>query len=362
MSRNQERKEIVGTPQVPWALVLASILALALLIGIPRPAVSGAFIFAGDSNGINLIAHPTGYTGTGGNISVSVCIDPTSPNAAAMEISVQNIVAVFNGMSPTQGNLIRPSPNLASNEVDFESVALHEVGHCIGLAHPNAASESGLVGSDRNFTKATDGVNNVFNIGAGADLVKGSGDDVRGDDVNLHWFRLTNNNPFTIAGTVDSTTYARDTAFLPGGATFAANADRDVATLLGAGSTEAVMQQETFADEEQRLLSHDDVATLRYARSGLDSTASTADDYTVTLTYAGLTAACDVVLAFNNSQTGFAVCQTNGVFISGDDAAITSANVFFNTGFNWFFNDTSPLIFADGFETGNTNAWSLTVP
>lgn len=346
------------------ALAAVGVVTLTLLVAMPRPAAGGAFIFAGESNGVNLIAHPVGYAGTGGNVSVSVCIDPASPNAAAMAISVQNVVATFNAMVPIQGNLIIPSPDLAFYEIDFESTALHEVGHCIGLAHPNAATESGLFPWDHNYTKATNGADNVFNLDPGADGVKGSSDDVRGDDVNLHWFRVANNNPFTIAGTVDSTTYARNTALLPGGDTFAANADRDVADLLGAGSTEAVMQQGTFYDEEQRQLNHDDVATLRYARSGLDSTAGTSDDYTVTLTYAGLTSSCDVVLAFDNSETGFAVCKAGGSFLSGDDAAITSANVFFNTGFTWFFNDTlaADSIFADGFESGNTSAWSSTVP
>jgi hypothetical protein len=173
---------------------------------------------------------------------------------------------------------------------------------------------------------------------------------------------VANNNPFTIAGTVDSSTYARDTASLPGGHAFAANADRDVAVLLGAGSTEAVMQQGAFSDEVQRQLNHDDVATLLYARTGLDSVAGTADDYTVTLTYAGLTSSCDVVLAFDNSETGFAVCQAGGVFLNlDDDTALTSAEVFFNTGANWFFNDTLTSIFADDFESGSTSAWSSTI-
>jgi hypothetical protein len=279
-----------------------------------------------------------------------------------MAIPVQNVVATFNAMIPVQGNLILPSPELASGEVDFESSALHEVGHCIGLAHPNAATESGLPAAERNYTKSTDGADNAFNLGPGADAVKGSADDVRGDDVNLHWFRIANNDPFTLATVVDSTTYARDTASLPGGNTFAANADRDVALLFGAGSTEAVMQQGTFADEVQRRLGHDDVATLRYARSGLDSIAGTADDYTVALIYAGLTTSCDVVVAFDDSETGFAVCQTGGSFLTADDVVITSANVYFNTGSNWFFNDTLGPIFVDGFESGNTSAWSSTVP
>lgn len=327
---------LIETGHVAAVVALA---AITMLVVLPRAAEGGGFVFAGEANGINVITHPIGYTGASGNISVSVCIDPTSANAADMAISVQNIVSTFNAMTPVQGNVVIPSPDLAFNEVDFESVALHEVGHCIGLAHPNAATESGLPIAERNYTKATDGVNNVFNLGVGTDAVKGSADDIRGDDVNLHWFRMTNNNPFTIAGTVDSTTYARDTGMLPGGDSFAANADRMVAGLLGAGSTEAVMQQGSFSDEEQRMLNHDDVATLRYARTGLDSIAGTADDYTVTLTYAGMTTACDLVLDFDNTETGLAVCQTLGTFLTADDVAITGADAFFNTGSNWFFND-----------------------
>lgn len=321
---------------------------LALTAGIPflpAPASAGTYIFAGETNGIDVVTHPTGYTGTGGVVSVGVCIDPASSNAAAMEISVQNIVETFNQLQPTTPNLIfGGSNNIPATDVDFESVALHEVGHCIGLGHVNLATESGLSGADQNYTKSTDGppphvVAHEFDINDGADNVRGSSDDLRGDDVNLHYFRTSNNNPFTIAGTVDGSTYSRSLADLPSG-TFAANADRTVATLLGFPNTEAVMQQGSFFDEDQRALNHDDVATLRYGMSGLNETAGNGDDYTIQLTYDGLTAACEVVLKFDNAETGFAVCQTGGFFISATDhVQITSADIFFNTGFSWFFND-----------------------
>jgi hypothetical protein len=307
---------------------------------------AGAYIFAGEANGIDVVTHPTGYTGSGGTLTVRVCIDPTSTNAASMELPVQNNINIYNRLQPTTGNLqLGGSNNIASNQVDFESVALHELGHCIGMAHVNAASESGLTGNNQNYTKATDGANNVFNINSGSDGIIGSSDDNRGDDVNLHWFRISNNNPFTIAATVDSSTYARDTGSLPGGHSFAANADRTVATALGAAGTESVMQQLTFFDEAQRLLTHDDVATLLYAASGLDENASTGDDYTIELEYGGLTTSnCDVVMDFDNNQTGFAVCGTGGAYIGNPNnqhVRITSANIYFNTGFNWFYNTIS---------------------
>ena len=88
------------------------------------------------------------------------------------------------------------------------------------------------------------------------------------------------------------------------------------------------MQQLTFTDEDQRQLMHDDVATLQYAMSGLDETAANSDDYALELSYGGLSSSCDVVLDFDNAQTGFALCETSGSFISGGaHVEITSANI-----------------------------------
>ncbi len=273
-----------GPPRSIVAISLAAVLVLAATRGLE----SGAYRFAGDANGLDVIPHPQGYTGTGGPLNITVAIDPMSPNASSMETSVENIVNTVNALLPTTGNLVTGGGNnIPSNAFDFESIALHELIHSLGMAHPNAASESGLTGSNQNYTRATDGVDNVFNLNNGADGVIGSSDDIRGDDVNLHWFRTSNNNPFTIPGTVDGTTYSRDTANLPPGHTFAANADRTVSTLLGASNTEAVMQQGTNFDEAQRTLNHDDVATLRIGMAGLDETAGTSDDSTLNLSFAG---------------------------------------------------------------------------
>ena len=265
---------------------------------------AGTFIFAGESNGVDVVAHPTGYTGSGGALTVRVCIAPNSANAAAMDIPVQNNITIYNRLQPTTGNLVTGgNNNIPSGQVDFESVALHELGHCIGLAHVNAATESGLTGNNRNYTKATDGTNNLFDINAGADGIIGSQYDSRGDDVNLHWYR-------TVAGN------------------------------MGFPNTEAVMQQGTFSDEAQRSLTHDGVATLRYAASGKNEVAGNNDDYTINLEYGGISNSnCDINLKFDNTQTGFAVCQAGGSSPPGSDHfRITSANIFFNTSFNWFFN------------------------
>ena len=324
------------------ALLRIAVAVLTAAVGIgtslaPR-LYSWAYIFAGDRWGTDVVAHPPGYRGDGGTVRVTVGIDPTSPHAQEMVPSVRNIVATFNGLRPTTGNLVLGAGNnVPASYIDFESVALHEVGHALGLAHPNAATESDLPREEQDYTKATKGPNGRFDLDPGSDAVIGSSDDVRGDDVNLHWFRRSNNNPFTIAGTVDSTSYTRDTADLPAGHRFAANADQTVGSRLGVANTEAVMQQGTGVDEAQRTLGHDDVAGLRYAMSGVDGRVGTADDYALVLEYAGLDANADIVIKFDDSKAAFAAAETRAL-VGGGQAFIVESKVYFNDSFNWFFN------------------------
>ncbi len=115
---------------------------------------------------------------------------------------------------------------------------------------------------------------------------------------------------------IDST-YSRELANLPPDDHYSANADQDVSALgrYGVPNTEAVMQQGASYDEAQRTLSADDVAGIRYAMSGLNELQGTADDYTIHLIYAGLTSAANIVIGFNNSQTGFATTYVNGAYL-----------------------------------------------
>lgn len=141
-----------------------------------------SYIFASEDNGLDVVAHPIGYDGTGGVLNVSVGIDPTSVNYADMIISTQNVVNTWNRLESTTGNL---SFGLPSNTFDFESVLLHEVGHSLGLGHVNIGSAGGA-GSD--YSISTQGVNGQFNFNPGADGIIGSSDDVRGDDPSLNYF------------------------------------------------------------------------------------------------------------------------------------------------------------------------------
>lgn len=305
-------------------------------------AHAAAFLFA-DGAEPDLITHPHGYTGIRQHLEISVCIAPGSAHAAEMVAPLQNVVATLNALDPTVGNLLFGNDNnIPNNFIDFESVALHEIGHCIGLAHPNAGTESGLHPNDRIYARAAPGPNGVFDLNPGPDGVRGSRDDVRGDDVGLLWFRRADNDPFVIGPTVDHTAYARDTSDLPPGSTFAETGSRLVSGLHGLPLSEAVMHQLTYIDEAQRTLAADDVAGLRLAMSGLDRTQGTTDDYTFSLTFGGESSDCDVVVAFSSTQTGFAQCNVWASDIEADAVRVTAASAWFHPGFNWFFNSAAP--------------------
>jgi len=169
------------------------------IISLNNLAIAGTFIFAGETN-VDIITHPAGYNGTGGEITVGVCIDSTSVNAADMVIPIQNMANTFNNLQPHSPNLFSGANNdIAFSDVDFESVALHELGHCLSLAHPNIGGSS-LPSS--NYTSTTNGADNVFNLDSGTDTIIGSKDDIRGDDVNLHWFNKMTNDPCSFDNTI----------------------------------------------------------------------------------------------------------------------------------------------------------------
>ncbi len=129
---------------------------------------------------------------------------------------------------------------------------------------------------------------------------------------------------------------------------FAQNLERIAASVMGhPGTTEAVMQQGTFSDEDQRRTTADGVATILLAMSGADETAGTGDDYVVNLVYGGISndASCDLSMSFTN-MTGLAFCSVGGAFIASDfgttHARITTAFMEFGVDFDWFFNQEGP--------------------
>lgn len=362
--RNTHKGNELSTSQRLGRLALALVFMNAMTAS---PALqAGAYIFAGEGNGVDVIAHPTGYVGTGGVLNVGVCIDPASANASLLEIPVQNNIIVWNALEPVANNL---QPGVSST-LDAESVLLHELGHCIGLAHVNAASESGLSGSNSDYTKATDGANNVFDIAPGPDGVIGSHDDVRGDDVNLHWFNPSN-DPFELPlpASIDTSNYKRDLSFLPPGDSFAQNAGRVVSSAMGYPASEAVMQQGTYWNERQRDLVADDAATIRLAASGVDETAGTGDDYQLLLTYEGIASGtqCDITIIME-AMSGLAYCSVGSFQIETNHRSISSASIHLGTGYTYEFNDVlrgggnqPPDAVADGASVDEDDAVDIAV-
>lgn len=325
------------TAQTRWLLAAAC--------WAPAALHAGAYVFA-NSTRLDSVTHPQVYTGTGGTLAnLTICID-TSVNpvlAAQAEGAVIKAVRTFNRLRsiPNNNLAFNAATDIPAGQVDFESTLLHEMGHCQGLAHPNHATESGIAEPGRNGTKSTVGANTVFDQAAGADGLHGSRDDLRNDDLNLHWYIRNQNNPGLLPASFDSSALVRDLGALPAGHLFAANADRDVLNALGFPATEAVMQQGAFTREAQRHLQHDDVTTLRLARSGLDRTAGTADDYTYALQYVGQlnnppNAQCNLRVRLDTS-TSFAVCGVSGSTLSNGDLRVTSANLAFNSDTAFFF-------------------------
>ncbi|MBY6203456.1 hypothetical protein [Halomonas denitrificans] len=332
-------------------------IGLAGMLLLSSQALAGAFLFSLDQNGNAFperITHPSGYTGAGGTLQVSVCISPSSESIAEMETSVENSIFTWNQLTAASPNLFFGGANdIPPGSIDYESTLVHEIGHCIGLAHPNAATESGLPQGSRNWTKAGNGLNGTLDVDAGADGLQGSADDVRGDDINVHWFN-PNNNPFELFEPVDTSNYSNDLSDLPGGDLFAANADRDVGAALGFANSEAVMQQGAFFDEDQRQLGVDDVAMIRLGQSGLDETQGTGDDYQLELVYGGVQSGCDITVQITGSS--FAFCNVGGAFVSPNHFRVNGATVQMASTSNtsWYFNQTplgEQVIFADGFES-----------
>ena len=123
------------------------------------------------------------------------------------------------------------------------------------------------------------------------------------------------------------------------------------------------MQQGTYFDEAQRTLGHDDVATLRFAESGVDELESggpanrnARDNYTITLEYGGIsTTNCDISMSFTNTS-GLAFCSVGGAYVAPNHFSVNSATIEFGQGFTWFFNappNTAPVL-------GSIGAQSLT--
>ena len=353
-------------------------------------------------NGVFVVTHSPGYTGAGAsNLPITVGVDPTSQvsNIADLRTPVLNNILIWNLQFATTSN----TGSLADfSKYDLESVTLHEMGHSLGIAHSNLASESLLTPPLSEGTAAYAGVNGVYDVNPGVDSVYGSADDQRGDDLNYFFFNPSN-NPFVLTTPIDKSTYKNSIAFLPQGDSFATCGGLAESALLlskkrfnnnmelfssleqiknrtaeeeyfyqkmlqnsigrakqiersrelcsetplhhknhqeraRTGTTEAIMQQGTFNGEFQRQLTADDVAAIKYSQTGLDETLGTSDDYSFRITYAGDTTGNTIDVFMDPSFSGFGVSQSSAFALSGFHYALDTALIRLNPTVNWFFN------------------------
>lgn len=324
-------------------LLLPALLSISIPLLCPD-VHAGAYVNGSDTE-LDARTHARTFSGYGGEQeAIRVCVDLGGDPALAIaaEPAVRNVIETLNTFRSLARNTLAEGANadVPAGQYDFESVLLHEMLHAHGLAHPNHADESGLSGDAFYGTRSTRGPNGVFNQAAGADGIQGSADDVRGDDVNLHWYQRTVNNPGLLPDVVDQTTMIRALSALPAGHAFAANATRNVLAALGFADAEAVAVQGARPGEAQRHLQHDDIAMLRLARAGLDGIVGTADDYRTKLVYIGrytnpVGETCHIPVRFDTT-TAFASTSLGTARIQSNDWVVFSSRMRFNPSVNWY--------------------------
>ncbi|HPF73155.1 MAG: hypothetical protein R3F12_07490 [Lysobacteraceae bacterium] len=359
----------------PAATLLSA--GILLAIGLPHVCLAGTFLGFGQNNP-DLVIHAGGTNQGGGVRLVQVCLNPAklptpdaNPAFSDPEQAIRNVVAEFNRMQGTNGNVVSAaSAGVTGGRSDFESVALHELGHCIGLDHsvlgPSEVGTSDFNNPQLYYMNTFAGPNTTFNTDDGVDNVRASRDDARGDDVNRNWFRVGVNDPFAaLPVTVDQTTYSHDVTDLPGTHAFPEAATHflpcsnggSTSNLRGQSPTSAVMYPVLCTNNAVRQLSLDDVATLRIGEAGNNGTAGNSDDYTIQMNYKGkTTTGCDITIEFRTG-VGFGICNVSASG-AGNNFTITTGNAGFEITEDWYFNQTDTTgsgpgpndIFANGFE------------
>jgi len=213
-----------------------------------------------------------------------------------------------------------------------------------------------------------------------ADGIRGSFDDIHQAPFgqipdSVHWFRISDNNPVIVDSTViDVLTYSRSIATgLPANHNWSANANRRVAASLGHATTQSVVYSSQPRGLIYNGLAADDVNTARMARTGVDRAASTADDYTVSLSVvpcqdphelrvrflslgpSGPLGRCWSARDYSYAQNPANARDFELVVATGQ----TQLEIEVNSDLPW---EIALPLFADGFDSGNPDAWDGVSP
>lgn len=285
---------------------------------------ASAFTYVLAKNEAEVIIHPTGYDGRGGELTITLGLHP---DFAEMEdeiaFSAEHVAAIWTSLLVWEENL-GPSMEIPKlGGTDFFGTLIHEFGHTLGLAHPTlTGAEANASGGRGKFTMATKGPNGKFDADESSDGLRGSADDERGDDINAVYFKKSDNNPFTLpeSDIIDSTTYSRKLEDLPSGSKSPNVASREVANdIFSLPNSEAMIVGggSLIPGQIRRGLGADDVAGIRYAMSGVDEIQGTSDDYTLKINYVGLSDSSDMIIRFDRPD-GFAAAYVGAKPLSGN--------------------------------------------
>lgn len=326
-------------------LHLTALVAFAVTL-LPQASDAGGFVTVNQDEP-DRVAHQNYYGGGGELSSIRVCIDNSiNPAlATAAEPAVRNVIASYNRFRSLPDNTFATGTQTSApaDQVDFETVLLHEFMHAHGLDHPNQANNPAGNGTYGYYdTRSGGGANGVLDHPGDADGIPGSADDQRGDDVNLLWYARGSNDPAVLPAVVDTTTMARTLDYLPPGQHFVANGNTDVMAALGHPNSEAVAVQGYVQGQVGRHLHNDDLAMLRLARAGIDGIAGTADDYRSTAVFAGYYndpqgGECSIVVRFNDDVAFAGTLVGLTPLAPNHWRLIYPTRMRFNQAVNWYF-------------------------
>lgn len=287
-----------------------------------------AFTYVTAAKDPEVVVHPTGYDGTGGELVITLGLHPDFEEMEdEVAFSAKHAVAIWTSLLLREENL---APSIEIPKIggtDFFGTLIHEFGHTLGLAHPTLIPQGpisrGILGK---FSTAAPGPNGKLDLDEGSDGLRGSADDERGDDINAVYFKIEDNNPFTLPANdvIDSTTYSREVEKLPSGHQSPIVSSREVAlNVFSMENTEGMMVSggSLIPGQVRRGLSADDIAGIRYAMSGVDEIQGTSDDYTLKLEYVGVSDDADVMIRFDK-ESGFASAAVGTRAISGNHKAM----------------------------------------
>lgn len=356
------------TPTHPIRFPTVSLFLLTAFL-VPAPD-SGAFTYVTSVKNPSVVVHPAGYDGTGGELVVTLALHPDFAEMAdEVDFSATQAAAIWSSLLIWDENLAPSIEIPEDGGTDFFGTLVHELGHMLGLGHPTLIPEGLELRRGRGkFSTASPGPNGRLDLDEGEDGLRGSADDQRGDDINAVFFKIEDNNPFTLPanGVFDSTTYSLDVEKLPPGHTWPIIGSREVASeIYSREHSENIMVSggSLTRGQVRRGLTPDDVAGIRYAMSGLDEIQGTSDDYTLEVEYLGVSDEADVIIRFD-LESGYAVAAIGTRPISGNHTAMgTNRHIRYNPNpprnRKWYFPQPEP---ADhDAQTINPRAFSLNI-